>query len=179
MVININPLSASSVREAIQKIEAYQNSLEGKCQELIRRLSEIGVEVIKRQVTSAQTDDADKTYQVDDSNWNNSKNRVELILKVSGDDLVFIEFGAGVHFNGPVGSSSSPVGEQLGFTIGSYSDYGPGGKSFGQFDEWYYTDESGTRHWTHGTQGTAPVYTASTEMRSRIAEVAMEVFGKG
>lgn len=178
MVIEINPLSTKSIEAAIKQIEDYRNSLEGKCQELIQRLAEIGVEVIETNITSAQTDDSSKTHKID-KDTNNTKGHAELVLKVKGEDLVFIEFGAGVHFNGPVGTAVSPVGEELGFTIGSYSDYGPGGKSFGQFDMWYYRGPDGEEKYTHGTEGTAPVYNASLEMRRKIIEIAEEVFGKG
>lgn len=34
--------------------------------------------------------------------------------------MLFIEFGAGIHYNGSAGSSPHPKGNEFGYTIGSY-----------------------------------------------------------
>jgi len=181
MVVEINPLSSKSVEAAIKKIERYQEDLQDKCYELISRLvDDVGLPVIKARVDKAKGDsDKDYNYIVVDD-WDNPDPNVKAIeLKVSGDQFIFIEFGAGIHFNGPVGSSSSPVGEQLGYTIGSYSRRGGNGLSYGQYDKWRYIDSSGVEHESYGTEGTAPVYSAAQAMRNDIARIAGEVFGKG
>ena len=44
-------------------------------------------------------------------------------------------------------------------------------------DGWYYPDENGEWHYTHGTKATMPMYNASTEMLLNIRKIAREVFG--
>lgn len=175
MVIEVNPLSTKSIEAAIKKIREYQNSLEGKCRLFVERLSEIGVDVIE----STYKGKGDSGPQPKtDSQWVEGKT-AELVLRVTGENLIFIEFGAGVHFNGPVGHAAYPLARELGFTIGSYSELGGNGKSLGQYDSWYYYDASGQRHESQGTEATSPVYNAATEMRNAIIQTAIEVFGKG
>ena len=91
-------------------------------------------------------------------------------LIVSGKDLLFIEFGAGVHYNGAVGSSPHPLGASKGYTIGSY------GKGNGSKDAWYYYSDTGEVVKSHGTQATMPVYKAGVEMRQQMLKIAKEVF---
>lgn len=87
----------------------------------------------------------------------------------SGPEVVFCEFGAGVHFNGAVGSSPHPKGQELGFTIGSY------GKGYGRFDSWSYRHEGGIVD-TYGTPASMPLYKAFLSVQQDVAKIAREVF---
>lgn len=87
-----------------------------------------------------------------------------------GEDAVWIEFGAGVYYNGNAGSSPNPWGENLGYTIGSY------GKGQGKRKVWgYYRD--GELILTHGTPATMPMYNALKQACDNIWSIAREVFG--
>lgn len=86
----------------------------------------------------------------------------------TGKDVIFIEFGAGVYFNGSVGSSPHPKGHEFGFTIGSY------GKGKGSRETWaYYTD--GKVQWTHGTKATMPVFKACEIIKLELPKIIKEV----
>ena len=92
----------------------------------------------------------------------------ELILQ--GEKIAFVEFGAGIHYNGPAGQSPHPKGTQLGYTIGSY------GYGMGRFESWYYEGEDGVYRISFGTKATMPLYSANEEMRKHLLEVVKEVF---
>ena len=88
-------------------------------------------------------------------------------------DILFLEFGAGIHYNGPAGSSPHPKGTEFGYTIGSY------GEGHGKQDSWVYQAPTGEWVRSHGTEATMPVYNASLEIIRQIETIAREVFGNG
>ena len=93
------------------------------------------------------------------------------VVVANGEDAVWCEFGAGVYFNGSVGTSRNPYGIELGFTIGSY------GKGYGKGNAWGYYDESGELVITRGTPATMPMYNAAKEVTKNAIKIAREVFG--
>jgi hypothetical protein len=92
------------------------------------------------------------------------------LVIANGTDAVFMEFGAGVYYNGAVGSSPNPLGAALGFTIGSYG-FGQGKK-----EVWGYMGEDGRLHLTHGTPASMPLYRALQSVVNDIEQIAREVF---
>lgn len=168
--ININLFDSRSLDKAIQEIRQYQNSLNDKCTLFVRRLAEVGIPIIDENISKAQGD-SDKNHNTYIKiNSFGSYSQAELICE--GKDLLFIEFGSGIHSNGHLGSSPHPKGEELGYTIGSY------GKGQGKNDFWFYYADSGEAVMSHGTQATMPVYKAGEEMRRQVLNIAKEVFGK-
>ena len=167
--IKINLFDSRSLDKAIQQIRQYQNSLNDKCTEFVRRLAEVGIPVIDENIAAAQGD-SDKGHNTYIKiNSFGSYSQAELI--VESNSILWIEFGAGVHFNGHLGSSPHPKGEELGYTIGSY------GKGQGKNDFWFYYADSGEAVMSHGTQATMPVYKAGLEIKRQILKIAKEVFG--
>lgn len=83
---------------------------------------------------------------------------------------MFIEFGAGIHYNGAAGSSPHPKGEEFGYTIGSY------GQGKGKNESWVYYADSGEWVRSYGTEATMPMYKASVEIIQNIRKIAKEVF---
>lgn len=162
-------LSTKSLNKAIKAVQAYKERIENKNDVFVRRLAELGIPVIEENILAAQGDS--------DTNHNtyikltSLRGYSEARLVVEGKDLLFIEFGAGVHYNVPAGSSPHPKGDEFGYTIGSY------GKGQGAKDYWYYVDETGAKHRSHGTEATMPVYKASVEIIENIRKIAKEVFG--
>ena len=94
------------------------------------------------------------------------------VVVADGEDAVWCEFGAGVYFNGSVGSSPNPYGKDLGFTIGSY------GKGYGKGKAWGYYDEGGELVITRGTPASMPMYNAAKEITKKAIKIAKEVFGE-
>ena len=166
--ININIFDSRGLDKAIQQIRQYQNSLNDKCAEFVRRLAEVGIPVIDENIAAAQGD-SDKGHNTYIKiNSFGSYSQAELI--VESNSILWIEFGAGVHFNGHLGSSPHPKGEELGYTIGSY------GKGQGKNDFWFYYADSGEAVMSHGTQATMPVYKAGLEIKRQVLKIAKEVF---
>jgi hypothetical protein len=102
MRINIE-LSQKSIQSAIKQIENYRDKLIRKNREFVKRLGEVGIPVIDSNIAVA-AGDSDKTHDAY-IKINSFGDYAQATLIVSGKDLLFIEFGAGVHYNGSVGSS--------------------------------------------------------------------------
>ena len=167
--IKIDLFDGKSLDNAIKQIQEYQRTLNDKCEMFVRRLAEVGIPIIDQNIDSA-AGDSDKGHNTYIKiNSFGSYSQAQLI--VEGKDLLFIEFGAGVHYNGNLGGSSHPKGKEMGYTIGSY------GKGQGKNDFWFYYADSGEAVMSHGTQATMPVYKAGVEIRRQILKIAREMFG--
>ena len=90
-----------------------------------------------------------------------------------GKEAVFVEFGAGVYFNGPAGTSPHPWGDKGPYYIGEY------GEGKGKRKVWYFYDDNGYLRATLGTPASMPLYHATEDVKQRIPEIAREVFEGG
>lgn len=172
-------LSASSIRNLQKELEKYKDSLTCKCQEFVQKLAEVGIPVINKNMAKAAFTVDGKGIQsgADPQHYTHIKlntfgdyARADLI--VEGKELLFIEFGAGVYYNGAAGSSPHPKGGEFGYVIGSY------GKGHGKQKIWGYYADTGELVLTHGVEATMPMYKASLEIADKIVDVAKKVFGK-
>ena len=165
-------LSTSSINEAIRQLKAYKQEISLKTSIFVQRLAEIGIKTIDNH-----------KYSRGDSNFNDlntyvwleeSDTKAKATLVLAGKDVAFIEFGAGVSYNGEGGTSPNPYGQSLGMIIGSY------GKGHGLEDYWFYFDED-KQKWvmSKGTEAAMPMYYADREIVSQVINVAQEVFGNG
>lgn len=170
MLINVT-LSKSGIDKAVEKIEQYKSDLRYKLGIFVRRLTDAGYRVINEKKKNAGTD-VDTSFSPVVVIKQSSRNVVRATLSISGKDVLFVEFGAGVHFNGSLGSSPNPKGLEHGYFIGSY----PGQKHAGE-DFWWYTDDFGMSRKSHGTKAAMPMYSASEYIRGHFASIAREVFG--
>lgn len=162
-------LSHKSIENAIKELNQYKEDLRRKNDEFVKRLAELGMPVINQNI-SAAAGDSDKSHNTY-IKVNSFGDYSQATLIVEGRDILFIEFGAGVHFNGSAGSSPHPKGQEFGYTIGSY------GKGHGKNDFWYYYADTGEAVRSYGTEATMPVYRASVEIIQNIRKIAKEVFG--
>ena len=161
-------LSQDSISKAIAEIEDYKRILLNNTRCFVERLVEEGFRVVDANMVTAGDSSPEHMNIVKISADGSC---VRATLTVKGHDLLFIEFGAGIHYNGAVGTSPNPFGEKMGYTIGSY------GKGKGANDYWRYLDESGRWKTSHGTQASMPMYKADMEIRSKFLSIAKEVFG--
>lgn len=167
--IKIN-LSPSSIRQARQEIDHEKRWLMEKNEEFVRKLADKGFSIIEDQIQIAQGD-SDKSHYTH-VEINRFQTYAQARLVVEGKDILFIEFGAGVHYNGAAGSSPHPEGVKYGYTIGSY------GRGLGKNDHWFYRDGTGAVQKSYGTQATMPVYTAYKTLgeEETFLRIAEEVF---
>lgn len=163
-------LNEASIDNAIKELEAYKRSVEEKTERLRIRVAEIIANDAQAGFNSSGVDDdlreGMRPAAVSVSYRDNGD--VTIVL-AEGTDAVWVEFGAGVHYNGPVGQSPNPLGRGLGLTIGSY------GKGHGARHVWGYK-ENGELVLTHGTPATMPMYKAVQAVCNNIDEIAKEVF---
>lgn len=111
-------LSSESIRNAIKQLETYQNRLQDKNEIFVQRLAELGIPIINENIMLAQGD-SDKNHNTY-IKINRFGSYAQATLVCEGSDLSFIEFGAGISYNTPAGTSPHPKGEEFGYTIGSY-----------------------------------------------------------
>lgn len=172
-------LSISSIRNLQKELEKYHDSLNYKCELLVKRLAEAGIPVIDENMSKAAFTVDEKGIQsgADPQHYTHVKintfgsyARADLI--VEGKELLFIEFGAGVYYNGAAGTSPHPKGEEFGYVIGSY------GKGHGVQKVWGYYADTGELIPTHGVEATMPIYKASLEIAQNVVKIAKEVFGR-
>lgn len=178
-------LSPSSIDSAIADIQNYKKELLNKLADMTYKIALTGYPVVQENYINDAPDSgvfhtgrrllpvvdgASLDHQVSVS-VPTASNRMVSTMRVTGSGVAFIEFGAGVHYNGAVGTSPHPKGQELGMTIGSY------GKGKGKNDTWFHT-ASGRSVMTHGTKAMMPVYKASVEMRKSVSKISREVFGR-
>lgn len=171
-------LASASIRNAINQLDAYRNSLPTKTDMLCNRLAQRIAAYAQEGFASAVADTA--LYRESGTTTVISRTAsvsvtVEptgqslYIVAASGEDAVWAEFGAGVYYNGSAGTSPHPKGAELGFVIGGY------GKGNGRLETWGYFNGDDIVL-THGTPASMPLYNALVRARGEIAEVAREVF---
>lgn len=160
-------LTQESIQNAINQIEAYKNTLAEKTREFIERLAEVGISTIEENMVTPGDSSPERNAYVRLNSYGTYA-KADLVLQ--GRDILFIEFGAGIHYNGAVGSAAYPKAAELGYTIGSYG-HGQGANDF-----WFYTDETGASHQSFGTKASMPMYKADQKIIRQVRKIAKEVF---
>ena len=169
MRLVIDGLSEKSLRDAAKQVSRYAKQFETKHKEFIRELTKAGIQVMYQNLYGygdsepPQPQDNPRVYM------GVRGGILAATLRLRGEDVAFVEFGAGVHYNGT--GSPHPLGVELGYTIGSY------GHGQGTQDHWWYEDENGITVISYGTEATMPMYKADMEIRQKFADIAKNVFG--
>ena len=170
--ITIDVFDPASIDAAVREIKAYSQWVQRKTDELRERIAYFIAKDASAVFNTAVAEDDMRegiiTGSVEVSVEPQGDNTTVIIA--SGKDAVFMEFGAGVYYNGAVGSSPNPWGTGLGFTIGSY------GKGNGRKEVWAYDGGDGQIHLTHGTPASMPLYRAVQSVSRDIVKIAREVF---
>lgn len=161
-IIRIDPFSEQSLDDAIQALNAYKERLALKEKELLKALAEHGVMVAQVKFTGAKYDGVnDVTVR-----FENDGNKATIFAE--GKSVVFIEFGSGYKYG-----YGHPLGENLGFVPGSWSDGEYGMGYWDNPDGWYYGGKK-----TYGNPPAMAMYQAITKMAENIGDIATEVFKK-
>ena len=170
--ITIDVFDPASIDRAVNEIREYSRWVQRKTDELRERIAYFIAKDASAVFNTAVAEDDMRegviTGNVEVSVEPQGDNTTVIIA--SGKDAVFMEFGAGVYYNGAVGSSPNPLGTALGFTIGSY------GKGNGRKEVWAYDGGDGQIHLTHGTPASMPLYKAVQSVSRDIVKIAREVF---
>lgn len=155
----------SGLDGTIAKIELSQSRYDEKKDEFLKRLAEAGAERARVEFndnwTSRISNDSPVTVEVIQS-----ENGFDIVA--SGEQVAFIEFGAGVFYNGAESYKGTRPPEVKG--IGEY------GQGKGKNDAWGYYDANGKLVITRGNPPANAMYYASEEIRRVLVRIAEEVF---
>ena len=170
-------MSVKDIEALKRQLLQYKDSLSVKCEKLVNRLLQSGVEVSQSKISESPLG----KYVTVTTNISADKMGCKGILLAKGavkeqegyepfSILLSIEFGAGIHFNptpNPLISSEFPYG------VGTYPN-----QVHAYQDLWFYWDEN-TQEWkpTHGVKATMPMYSADMEIIQNVVKYAKEVFG--
>lgn len=155
-------LSTSSIDKAVKELKAYEAWVKQKISELTERLATIGAMEATVRFSRAYYDgEKDSTISVEPiiNGWK---------IIASGQSVFFIEFGAGVYYNGSEPYPERPAG------VSGIGEYGQGK---GKQNTWGYYSNSGELVLTHGTPAAMPMHHAGRVMEQEIVKIAREVFG--
>lgn len=169
--ITIDIFNPASIDASVKEIRDYADWVKRKTDELRERVAYFIAKDASAVFNAAVADDLIGEGAVIGSvNVVVEDNGNMTLVIANGEDAVFMEFGAGVYYNGGVGSSPNPLGAALGYTIGSY------GKGNGAKAVWGFKGEDGTLHLTHGVPASMPLYRALQSVVNDIEQIAREVF---
>lgn len=167
-------LNTDSIRAAREELREYANWVDKKSKELQKRLAEELSDKIKANLDTAWYDDLirGESRQKPEFSVDIHLNGEFTVVVVDGQDVIWVEFGAGVYHNGEVGSKPNPYAEKHPEIkgIGTY-EYGLGSRKV-----WPFKDEAGKWHRTKGTAAQMPIYRAVMTVKSDIELIAREVF---
>ena len=154
-------LNSSSINSAIKEVRAYKAWVERKILELTRRLAELGAAEARVRFAGAQYDgDNDAEVSVESISGGYK-------IVAAGGSAFFIEFGAGVYYNG-----AEPYPEPRPAGVAGIGQYG---KGYGKRKAWGFYD-NGELVITHGTPAAMPMLHASRVMQQEVKRIAKEVF---
>lgn len=164
-------LTTQSINKALRELERYKRDFLRKVELLRQRVAEELAKEAESGFNGAIVDDLVKgTPRVAKVNVTVDDRGTVTAVIADGEDAVWVEFGAGVYYNGSPGSSPHPHGAELGFTIGSY------GKGYGKKKVWGFY-EDGELKLTHGTPAKMPMARAVIMVCQDMEKIAREVFG--
>lgn len=98
-------LSPSSVKRAILNMQGYLNDLYESNKEFVYKLCNIATDVIEQNMVTPGDSDPSHTTAIYISG---SGAVTKGTIRLNGKDVMFIEFGAGITYNGPAGQSPHP-----------------------------------------------------------------------
>ena len=160
MKITINPYDGKSIHDALKAVVQYKSWLVLKEKQLLEKLAFMGATRVSlgfaRAVYKGDTDITISTRVTGNT----------AIIQANGEQVAFIEFGAGVRFGyGYQGTRPEGI-----VGIGEY------GKGKGKNPKgWWYTGANGSEH-TYGNPPAQALYTTVVELAESITDIAKEVF---
>lgn len=168
-------LSIKGLNNLKRQLFQYKDELPTKCEKLVYRLLQSGVEVSRSRISESPLG----KYVTVTTNISADKMCCKGILLAKGavkeqegyapfSILLAIEFGAGIHYN----PTPNPNADKFGLGVGTFP-----GQVHAFEDTWFYWDEN-KQEWrpTHGVKATMPMYSADMEIIQNVVKIAKEVF---
>ena len=168
--IRLSLTTKGSLQKAVDQLESYKQEIQDKSNLFLVELANVGIVALNVRINSISPFYKGSDLSVSLQMMNGV---LGASIVMSGKQCAFVEFGAGVLFNAPKGSSLHPKGTELGLTIGSYN---PDSHNAESPLGWFYYDEYGQKQHTYGTPTFAPMHNSEMEMLNQIKEIAEKVF---
>lgn len=166
MKIVVDPYNKKSVREAINKLKAYQEDFSKKEALFVKRLAEIGVSVADGLYKVADYDGVKDVQVYMEQNGKTAK------VIAYGKTVGFLEFGSGIKY--PEWVDDSNISGRP-FKPPKHGTYGKGqGKN--PWGWWFNLHEGVDAVHTYGNPPAEAMLNARNEMVERVIEVAKEVW---
>lgn len=169
-------LSIEGINALKNQLLQYKDSLSIKCEKLVSRLLQSGVEVAQQSISESPLG----KYVTLSTSISANQIGCNGILLAKGQVkeqegyapfsiLLAIEFGAGIHYNptpNPLISSEFPYG------VGTFP-----GQTHAYDDMWWYWNEKEEK-WmpTHGIKATMPMYKADEDILNNVLKFVKEIF---
>mgnify|MGYP007135324760 CR=1 FL=1 len=167
-------LSEQDIDRAIKELADYKREIQRKTELLRDKVAERLADEARKGFAGAVVDDlvrgGQRFAQVDVSV--NNRGSVTAVI-ASGEDAVWVEFGAGVYHNGSPGSSPHPNSNWRLKATGVWMRCCPRGN--GKKEVWGFYEE-GELKLTRGTPAVMPMARAVTSVCNDIQQIAKEVF---
>lgn len=153
-------LSQREVKDAVRQIEQVRRNLPNKAKELVRRLTEMGVDIAKAKLVEFEAIDTGFLRDSIDGYFSESAG-VGLIHTGNCLYAVFVEFGTGI------------IGKRNPHPMGSADKYDV--KEHGE-DGWIYFDPARQQfRWTKGFYSRPFMYETAKDLEELCRQVAKEV----
>lgn len=158
--ITVDPLSRSSIQDAIKELKKYKKWITEKERELRIRLATRGATVASIQFARAiYSGTNDVSVRVDDTG-------TVAVIYAEGSAVAFIEFGSGAKYG-----HGHPMNSELGTGAGTYPD---GKGHWNNPNGWWY----GHGEHTFGNPPAMAMLKARDQMVEEVTQIAREVFRK-
>jgi len=157
-------LSKDSIEAGVRSLDEYRSGLKTKCDELCRRLGNLGIETAVSivPIETGTLKNSISLVKHGDANY---------IVLADAENAAFVEFGTGVIGQGTYGFDLPVSWEYL-----QDPPQSPWAHDPSDISTWYYVDESGRVRSTRGQVGVGYMGAAAAEVYSKIASIAREVF---
>lgn len=162
-------LSVSSVENALKELERYSKRFMVAADIFMRELALMGIRKIEDRWASTAGESYNRGHSTGFYEVEETDDRIVFVISITGEHVVFVEFGTGVHYNGHLHGSPHPKGVELGMTIGDYPSENP--PSQGRYDGW-----KSPFGYTHGEEAACAIPAAVNEMRQNLLRVAQEAW---
>ena len=160
-------LNVTDIDHLIRSLNHYQAELANKCERIRTQVAQLLATYADVSFNGATVNDhhspAPTTVTVE------SNGDDVTIVVASGDEAMFIEFGAGVHYNGSGVPYATAGADFPGYAMGSY------GNGNGTKDYWHYMTD-GRWHTTHGTVMQTPFHNALLEILPAVEDIVRSAF---
>lgn len=170
--ITLNPLSQNSIQNAIKALQSYQDSLTYKCQLLVEKLAEKGVEIARVEISDLDAVFTSELLQSVHSEYKGSvKGGGVWAVVTDSEHATFVEFGTGIIGKANPYKGTLPEGVDWQYASGKTIRQLANGR-YG----WFYKGNDGNWYFTEGMPSRPFMYNTANELKSIIVSTAREVF---